>query len=66
LRVVADWNPVSALVLACRELFGNPGVTAAHASLPLQHPVAMTLAWVAVLLAVFMPLATKRYAAEGA
>jgi ABC-2 type transport system permease protein len=24
LRLIADWNPISALVAACRELFGNP------------------------------------------
>ena len=27
LRHIADWNPFSATVQACRELFGNPGVS---------------------------------------
>lgn len=63
LRLVADWNPISALVAACRELFGNPTVLAAHASLPLRHPVAMTIGWSLLILLVFVPLSTRRYQA---
>lgn len=62
LRTIADWNPVSALVAACRELFGNPGAPAGHVPWPLAHPVAATLGWSFVLLAVFVPLAVRRYA----
>src|SRR6266545_980031 len=29
LRVIAEWNPVSAAVAACRDLFGNPGAAGA-------------------------------------
>jgi ABC-2 type transport system permease protein len=61
LRVISDWNPVSAAVAACRGLFGNPGIPAGHVALPLQHPVVATLLWSAVLLAVFAPLAIRRY-----
>jgi ABC-2 type transport system permease protein len=62
LRTIADWNPVSALVTACRGLFGNPGGAAAgHAAWPLQHPVLATVGWSLLLLAVFVPLATRRY-----
>jgi ABC-2 type transport system permease protein len=61
LRVLADWNPLSASVAACRQLFGNPGPVAAHPALPLAHPVAATLAWSAVLLAVFVPLSVRRF-----
>jgi ABC-2 type transport system permease protein len=61
LRVISDWNPVSAVVTACRDLFGNVGVPAGHVALPLRHPVAATLLWSAVLLAVFAPLAIHRY-----
>jgi ABC-2 type transport system permease protein len=63
LRTIADWNPVSALVAACRQLFGNPGAAAAHASWPLQHPITATIGWSLLLLAVFVPLATIRYQA---
>jgi ABC-2 type transport system permease protein len=62
LRTIADWNPVSALVAACRDLFGNPGgAPPGHAAWPLQHPVAATIGWSLLLLAVFIPLATWRY-----
>jgi ABC-2 type transport system permease protein len=63
LRLIADWNPISALVAACRELFGNPTVLAAHASLPLRHPVAMTIGWSLLILLLFVPLSTRRYQA---
>lgn len=60
LRDIANWNPVSCLVAACRQLFGNPG--AAHDSIwPLQHPIVATLTWSALLIIVFAPLATYRY-----
>ena len=61
LRAIAEWNPVSALVAACRDLFGNPGAPVGHEPWPLAHPVAATLAWSFVLLAVFVPLAVRRY-----
>lgn len=61
LRVVADWNPVSALVAALRKLFGNPAIPAAHQALPLAHPIIATVGWAVLLLAVFVPLATWRY-----
>jgi ABC-2 type transport system permease protein len=62
LKVVAEWNPVSALVQAVRELFGNvsPQMPAADAW-PLQHPVIATLGWTVVLLLIFVPLAIQRY-----
>jgi len=61
LCVIADWNPVSALVSALRGLLGNPGTVTASAPVPLQHPVVTTLLWCAAFIAVFMPLATWRY-----
>lgn len=63
LRTIADWNPVSAVVAACRQLFGNP--SAAGSSWPLQHPIIATLSWSAVLLLVFVPLAVYRYRTAG-
>jgi ABC-2 type transport system permease protein len=61
LRVIAEWNPISALVAASRDLFGNPNMPVANASWPLQHPVAATLAWSIGLLVIFVPLATWQY-----
>ncbi|GAA4970870.1 ABC transporter permease [Kineococcus glutinatus] len=65
LRVVAEWNPVSSLTLGVRELFGN--VPPAGAPLvqseawAMQNPVPYTLLWVVIILAVFVPLATRQY-----
>ncbi|MEU9184503.1 ABC transporter permease [Streptomyces sp. NPDC048484] len=64
LRTVAEWNPISAVTAALRELFGNAPV-AADGAWPVTHPVAGSLAWCAVLIAVFMPLAVRRYANGG-
>jgi ABC-2 type transport system permease protein len=61
LRAIADWNPVSALAAAARHLFGNP-VAPAGGVWPLEHPVAASLAWTALLLAIFVPLCAIRYA----
>jgi ABC-2 type transport system permease protein len=61
LRAIADWNPVSALAAAARHLFGNP-VAPAGGVWPLEHPVTASLAWTALLLAVFVPLSAIRYA----
>lgn len=62
LRVVAEWNPVSTITQAARELFGNtnPAVPVPDAW-PLQHAVPVSFLWSAVLLLIFVPLATRRY-----
>ena len=62
LRTLANWNPVSSVTQAARELFGNtsPAFPAPEVW-PLQNPVLYTLIWVAVLLAVFVPLAVTLY-----
>ena len=59
LGVVAEWNPLSATVAAARELFGNPGV--GGESWPARHLVLLAVAWPLVLVAVFAPLAVRRY-----
>jgi len=60
LRPVAEWNPVSALTAATRQLWGNPNPFAAS-GFPAEHPVLLTLIWVAALLAIFVPLTIRRY-----
>lgn len=57
LQTIADWNPVSTLTAACRQLFANPNPSAAVHAWPMQHPVLASLIWCVVLLAVFAPLA---------
>ncbi|MER5645552.1 ABC transporter permease [Streptosporangium sp. NPDC002524] len=65
LRFLADWNPVSALTAASRELFGNPGVPSGDVAWPLAHPVAAVLLWAVALLAVFVPLSVRAYRRRG-
>ncbi|MEU1347267.1 ABC transporter permease [Streptomyces sp. NPDC005775] len=60
LQPIAEWNPFSATVQACRELFGNPGVSPSDAW-PMQHPVWASLIWSVVIIAVFRTLAVRKY-----
>lgn len=61
LRVIAEWNPVSSLAQAMRELWGNGGPAPAGAQLPLHHPVLATILWSLALTAVFAPFALRAY-----
>jgi ABC-2 type transport system permease protein len=63
-RVLAEWNPISAVATAVRDLFGNAPVPGGS-SWPVAHPVAGSLAWCAVLLTVCVPLAVRRYTTGG-
>jgi ABC-2 type transport system permease protein len=66
LRAFAEWNPVSAVTQAARELFGNiPAGTPAPEVWSLRNPVLYTLLWVAVTVAVFAPLSIARYKRHG-
>ncbi|HEY5186785.1 MAG TPA: ABC transporter permease, partial [Actinomycetes bacterium] len=42
LQPVAEWNPISSIVAACRELFGNPTLAAGD-SFPAQNPILMSV-----------------------
>ncbi|MFI6964141.1 ABC transporter permease [Streptomyces sp. NPDC050255] len=64
LRTLAEWNPISAVAAAARDLFGN-AAPAADAAWPVAHPVAGTLLWSAVLLAVAVPLSVRLYSRGG-
>ena len=60
LQPIAEWNPFSATVQACRELFGNPGVSPSDAW-PMVHPVWASLIWSVVIIVVFRTLAVRKY-----
>ncbi len=60
LQHVADWNPFSATVQACRVLFGNPGVSTSDAW-PMQHPVWASVFWSVLIILVFRTLAVRKY-----
>ena len=62
LRIIAEWNPVSSVTQAARELFGNlPAGAAEPSAWPLQNPVLYTLLWVTIIIAVFAPLSVRTY-----
>ncbi|CAK7282122.1 ABC transporter permease [Streptomyces sp. RM1] len=63
LRTLAEWNPISAVTTALRDLFGNAPVPPG-AAWPVAHPVAGSLAWSLLLVAVFLPAAVRRYGGE--
>jgi ABC transporter DrrB family efflux protein len=61
LQTIANWNPVSAVASACRELFGNPNPSASIPAWPMQHPVEASILWCLLILAVSVPLAARLY-----
>ncbi|MFF4244207.1 ABC transporter permease [Streptomyces sp. NPDC001822] len=62
LRYIAEWNPFSATVQACRELFGNlpPGFVTPDAW-PMQHPIIASVLWSVLIVVVFRTLAVRKY-----
>jgi ABC transporter DrrB family efflux protein len=64
LQYFAVWNPVSVLVQATRELFGNPTTPTTLHSWPLDHAVPSAFVYCAILLAVAVPMALRRYRAR--
>jgi len=60
LGVIAEWNPLSATVTATRELFGNPGITTST-SWAAENATLLAITWPVILIAVFLPLAARRY-----
>jgi ABC-2 type transport system permease protein len=61
LRVIAEWNPLSAVVAAARQLFGTTQGGAVPDVWSLQHPIPTTLGMSVALLAIFIPLSVRRY-----
>ena len=61
LRTIAEWSPVSAMVVAVRELFGNPNPIPDGAAWPLLHPIATSLMWCTVFTVTGLGFAVTRY-----
>ncbi|MBC7725672.1 MAG: ABC transporter permease [Burkholderiaceae bacterium] len=61
LRVFAEYNPVSSLVQAARELFGNAPPAGADASWMQQNPIVTILIGIVVLLVIFVPLSVRKF-----
>ncbi|MFN8622289.1 MAG: ABC transporter permease [Chloroflexota bacterium] len=60
LQPFAEWNPVSTFTASARQLFGNPNPVAGT-SLPSQQPILVSIGWAIVIVAVFAPLAVRKY-----
>ncbi|THA65324.1 ABC transporter permease [Streptomyces sp. A0958] len=62
LRHIAEWNPFSATVQACRVLFGNlPEGFVTPDAWPMQHPIIASVVWSVLILVVFRTLAVRKY-----
>jgi ABC-2 type transport system permease protein len=62
LRPVADWNPISAVVLSLRDLWGNAPVGLERGrGFPAEHPGTVALIWIVGILLVFVPFAVRTY-----
>ncbi len=61
LRVFAEWNPISALVQAVRNLFGNQGAIPTPDVWPMQHPIETVLVGIVIIVLVFPALALYRF-----
>ncbi len=62
LRVIAEFNPVSALVLGARQLFGNvPAQAPTETVWTLQNPILTVLIGVAIMLVIFVPLSIRKF-----
>ncbi len=60
LQPVAEWNPISAVALSVRDLFGNP-VGNRPDSFAGDHPVALTFIYLAAIIVLFSWLAVRKY-----
>jgi ABC transporter DrrB family efflux protein len=61
LQTFAEWNPVSTVVQASRELFGNTLGPPASDAWSMQHATLYTVLWGIGFLAMFVPLAVRAY-----
>jgi ABC-2 type transport system permease protein len=60
LETIAEWNPTSSLTASLRDLWGNPNPYGSN-SFAAEEPILLTLIWIAVIVAVFAPLAIARF-----
>jgi ABC-2 type transport system permease protein len=61
LQTFAEWNPVSTVVQATRELFGNTIGPPPSDAWSMQHAALYTVLWSVAFLAIFVPLAVRQY-----
>jgi ABC-2 type transport system permease protein len=61
LETFAEWNPLSAVAQGAREAFGNTEGLPQPDVWSLNHPVAYSIIWVGIILAIFVPLSVRQY-----
>lgn len=63
LRIVAEWNPISSVVQAVRELWGNDGGAAvpADAAWPMHDPILASVLFSSLIIVIFAPIAIGIY-----
>jgi ABC-2 type transport system permease protein len=61
LKTFAEWNPISSVAQSVREAFGNTGDVPVPDVWSLQNPVAYSLIWIVIILAVAVPLSVRQY-----
>ena len=62
LQYFAEWNPVSTMVAACRQLFGLENQFGATAgSYPSEHPLTTSLIYMVIIMVIFIPLSVRKY-----
>jgi ABC-2 type transport system permease protein len=62
LQYVAEWNPVSTMVAACRQLFGLENQFGATAgSFPSENPLTMSFIYMGLIMIIFVPMSVKKY-----
>jgi ABC-2 type transport system permease protein len=64
LQWVAAWNPVSVVVAAIREMFGNPTAAVTKHTWPLDHPVPAAFLYCGLILLIAVPASIRRYRAR--
>jgi ABC-type multidrug transport system permease subunit len=64
LQWAAAWNPVSVVVQAVREMFGNPTTTLTIHSWPLEHAQVAAFLYCGLILAIAVPASLRRYRAR--
>jgi ABC transporter DrrB family efflux protein len=62
LQYFAEWNPVSTMVAACRELFGLENQFGATAgSFPSENPLITSFIYMLIIMAIFIPISVRKY-----
>ena len=65
LQPFAAWNPVSAITTAERTLFGSPLPITPATPFPERYSIAVSVGWIILILAIFVPLAIRKFRTSG-